>query len=140
MLFFNILSLYFNTLFNWYINLTIDGTIYPSQHFPFGGAFVCQAGKFWTLLRIKWVQVFPGGKATGCLRWPPTPSNAQIKERVEQYLYSPLLAFKSFLSLNIIWQLFFFKLQMIVPLTAELYISYKRLSAFVTSGNLNNDF
>ena len=44
-------SLYFNTLFNWHINLTIDGTIYPSQHFPFGAAFVCQAGNFWTILR-----------------------------------------------------------------------------------------
>ena len=51
LLFFNIVSLYFNTLFNWYINLTIDGTIYPSQPFPFGAAFVCQAGNFWTLLR-----------------------------------------------------------------------------------------
>ena len=51
MLFFNIVSIYFNTLFNRYINLTIDGTIYPSQHFPIGAAFVCQAGNFWTLLR-----------------------------------------------------------------------------------------
>jgi hypothetical protein len=25
-------------------------TIYPSQHFPFGAAFVCQARNFWTLL------------------------------------------------------------------------------------------
>ena len=50
LLFFNIVSLYFNTLFNWYINLTIDGTIYPSHYFPFGAAFVCQAGNFWTLL------------------------------------------------------------------------------------------
>ena len=25
--------------------------LYPSQHFPFGAAFVCQAGNFWTLLR-----------------------------------------------------------------------------------------
>jgi len=32
----------------WYINLTIDGTIYPSQHFLFGAAFVCQAGHVWT--------------------------------------------------------------------------------------------
>ena len=32
--------------------VTIDGTIYPSQHFPFGAAFVCQVGKFWSLLRI----------------------------------------------------------------------------------------
>ena len=22
--------------------------MYPSQHFPFGAAFVCQAGNFWT--------------------------------------------------------------------------------------------
>ena len=51
LLFFNIVSLYFNTLFDWYINLTIDGTVYPSQHFPFGAACVCQAGNFWTLLR-----------------------------------------------------------------------------------------
>ena len=50
LLFFNIVSLYFNTLFNRYINLTIDCTIYPSQHFPFGAAFVCQAENFWTLL------------------------------------------------------------------------------------------
>ena len=52
MLFFNIASLYFKTLFNWYINLIIDGTIYPSQHFSFGAAIVCQAGNFWTLLRV----------------------------------------------------------------------------------------
>ena len=25
--------------------------MYPSQHFPFGATFVCQAGNFWTLLR-----------------------------------------------------------------------------------------
>ena len=52
LLFFNIVSLYFNTLFNRYINLTTDGTLYPSQHFPFGAAFVRQAGNFCTLLRM----------------------------------------------------------------------------------------
>ena len=26
-------------------------TLYPSQHFPFGAVFLCQAGNFWTLLR-----------------------------------------------------------------------------------------
>jgi hypothetical protein len=30
-----------------------------------------------------------GSKAAGALRWPPTPSSAQVKERVQLYLYSP---------------------------------------------------
>ena len=47
-LFSNIVSLYFNTHWYWYINLTINGAVYPSQHFPFGATFVCQAGNFWT--------------------------------------------------------------------------------------------
>ena len=32
---------------------------------------------------------FPGGKAVGAWRWPPTPSRVEVKERVELYLYSP---------------------------------------------------
>jgi len=47
LLFFNTVSLYFNTYWYRYINLTLDGAIYPSQHFPFGAAFVCQTGNFW---------------------------------------------------------------------------------------------
>jgi len=46
LLFFNIVYIYFNTY--WYINVTIDAAIYPSQHFPFGASFVFLAGKFWT--------------------------------------------------------------------------------------------
>ena len=34
-------------------------------------------------------RVFPGGKAAESWRWPPTPSNAEVKERVEPYLSSP---------------------------------------------------
>ena len=34
-------------------------------------------------------RVFPGGKAAGAWRWPPTQSSAEAKERVELYLYSP---------------------------------------------------
>ena len=37
---------------NWYSNLTIDGSIYPSEHFAFGAVFVCQTGNLWTQLRI----------------------------------------------------------------------------------------
>ena len=34
-------------------------------------------------------RVFPGVKAVGAWRCPPTPSSAEVKERVQLYLYSP---------------------------------------------------
>jgi hypothetical protein len=38
-------------------------------------------------------RVFLGGKAAGVWRWPPTPSSAEVKERVQLYRYSPLRVF-----------------------------------------------
>jgi len=39
---------------------------------------------------IQWISgFFLGGKAAGVWRWPPTPSIAEVKERVDLYLYSP---------------------------------------------------
>ena len=32
---------------------------------------------------------FPGVKRGGAWRWPPTPSSAEVKERVQQCIYSP---------------------------------------------------
>jgi hypothetical protein len=40
-----------------------------------------------------WYRGFPGGKAAGAWRIPLL-SNAEVKERVEQYLYSPLLGLR----------------------------------------------
>jgi hypothetical protein len=31
----------------------------------------------------------PGAKAAGAWRWPPSPSNAEVKERAELYICSP---------------------------------------------------
>jgi len=42
-----------------------------------------------TQLPIQWVPGLCRGKATGGWRWPPTPVSAEVKERVQLYLYSP---------------------------------------------------
>jgi hypothetical protein len=34
-------------------------------------------------------RVFPRDETAGAWRWPPTPFSAEVKERVELYLYSP---------------------------------------------------
>ena len=55
---------------------------------------------------VQWIPIlFPWGKATGAWRWPLTPSRAEVKERIEIYLYSsswPILEWHLPLSL-ILW-------------------------------------
>ena len=43
-----------------------------------------------TQLSVEWVaDHFPEVKTAWAWSWPPTPSNAEVKDRVELYLYSP---------------------------------------------------
>ena len=59
---------------------------------PGGGEiFRTRPDRPWSPLSLLYngYRVFLGGKAAGAWRWPPTPSSAEVKERVELYLYSP---------------------------------------------------
>jgi hypothetical protein len=47
--------------------------------------------------------LFHGSTAVGAWCWPPTPSNAEVKERVELYLYSPSVPSWSVLAWILPW-------------------------------------
>jgi len=58
---------------------------------PFRGEiFRTRPDRFWgrPSLLYNGYRVFPGSKAAGAWRWPPTLSSAEVKERIKLYLYS----------------------------------------------------
>ena len=44
---------------------------------------VAKNNKHYSLRHYNGYQIFPGGKTAEGWRWPPTPSSAEVKERVE---------------------------------------------------------
>jgi hypothetical protein len=74
----------------WSSNLATDWTVRGSN--PGGGDIFCTCpDRPWDppSLLYNGYRVFPGVKAAGDWRWPPTPSSAEVKEKVKLYLYSP---------------------------------------------------
>ena len=60
-----------------------------------------------TQLPIQWILgLFPGGKAAGAWRWPPTSSSVEVKERLELYLCSPSGVFVAYSRENFIPKIF----------------------------------
>jgi hypothetical protein len=70
---------------------TCFGLDSPKIESSWGEFFRPRPYRPWSLpsLLYKGYRVFPGGKAAGPWPWPPTQSKAEVKERVELYLYSP---------------------------------------------------
>jgi len=67
---------------------------YYYYYWWWGGEIFCiRLDRSWgppSLLRVyNGYRVFPGGKAAGAWRDHPPPPGAEVKERVELYLYSP---------------------------------------------------
>jgi len=75
---------------------------------------------------IQWVPgLYPGNKTAGAWRWPPTPSSAKVKERVELYLYSssgPLWPFLGWTLLLLYFILLYFTL---------LYYAFERYATYI---------
>jgi len=81
-----ITSIHFTTVQIYATGWTVRGSN------PGGGEIFCTRSDLpWDQpsLLYNGYQTFPGGKAVWAWRWPPTPSNAEVKEREELYRHSP---------------------------------------------------
>ena len=67
------------SFFGWFPGFWICLSLFSHEVKPWGPPILLYNG----------YRVIPGGKATGAKRWPPTPSSAEVKERVKLYIYSP---------------------------------------------------
>jgi len=79
------------TNIKYYIHIPFYGL--DGQGIESGGGEIFRTGpdRLWgpTNLLYNGYRVFPGGKADGSWLWPPLASGAEVKERVQLYLYSP---------------------------------------------------
>jgi hypothetical protein len=66
-------------------------TGWTGSHPGGGEIFRTRPDRPWGPLNVLYngYRVFPGRKVAGAWRWAPTPSGAEVKERVDLYLYSP---------------------------------------------------
>ena len=89
---------HFNRNVNWIVHAQRLSTKYVVRGSIPGGdeIFHDRPDRPWGLpsLLCNGHRTFLGSKAAGAWRWPPTPSSAEVKERVEIYLYSPSEPFK----------------------------------------------
>jgi hypothetical protein len=116
------------------------------------GSNACGIEIFWTrsdrcwgppLLLYNGYRIFPGGNAAGAWRWPPTPSNAQVKKRNTAYTSTPPLCLRGLLKGEIYLYLylylhFYLYLYLHLYLYLYLYLTLSWIQLFILYLELNS--